>query len=79
MFPKAGTGKQQEEQHHHGTAKPIDPGLRQAITEQIESGNATNIQNDESKPAVYEIKYNGKIFTVEMGVLGQPRILETEG
>jgi hypothetical protein len=57
---------------------PIDPGLRQAITEQIESG-ATNIQNDESKPAVYEIKYNGKIYTVEMGVLGQPRILETGG
>jgi hypothetical protein len=57
----------------------IDPGLRLAITEQIESGNATNIQNDESKPAVYEIKYNGKTFTVEMGVLGQPRILETEG
>jgi hypothetical protein len=41
----------------------IDPGLRLAITEQIESGNATNIQNDESKPAVYEIKYNGKTFT----------------
>jgi hypothetical protein len=78
--PKAGTG-----QTTGGKVptpeqpKPIDPGLRQAITEQIESGNATNIQNDESKPAVYEIKYNGKIYTVEMGVLGQPRILETEG
>ena len=78
--PKAGTG-----QTPGGTAstteqpKPIDPGLRQAITEQIESRNATNIQADESKPAVYEIKYNGKIYTVEMGVLGQPRILETEG
>jgi hypothetical protein len=82
--PKAGTG-----QTPGGTAstpeqpKPtesgIDPGLRQAITEQIESRNATNIQADESKPAVYEIKYNGKIFTVEMGVLGQPRILKTEG
>jgi hypothetical protein len=78
--PKAGTG-----QTPGGTAplpeqpKPIDPGLRQAITNQIESGNAINIQNDESKPAVYEIKYNGKTFTVEMGVLGQPRILETEG
>ena len=78
--PKAGT-----EQTLGGTAstteqpKPIDPGLRLAITEQIESRNATNIQADESKPAVYEIKYNGKIYTVEMGVLGQPRILETEG
>jgi hypothetical protein len=78
--PKAGT-----EQTLGGTAstteqpKPIDPGLRLAITEQIESRNAINIQADESKPAVYEIKYNGKIFTVEMGVLGQPRILETEG
>jgi hypothetical protein len=78
--PKAGTG-----QSPGGTApppeqpKPIDPDLRQAITNQIESGNAINIQNDESKPAVYEIKYNGKTFTVEMGVLGQPRILETEG
>ena len=78
--PKAGTG-----QTPGGTAstteqpKPIDPGLRQAITEQIESNNAINIQADESKPAVYEIKYNGKIFTVEMGVLGQPRILKTEG
>jgi hypothetical protein len=78
--PKAGTG-----QTTGGIAstpeqpKPIDPDLRQAITNQIESGNAINIQNDESKPAVYEIKYNGKTFTVEMGVLGQPRILETEG
>jgi hypothetical protein len=61
------------------TESGIDPGLRQAITEQIESRNAINIQADESKPAVYEIKYNGKIFTVEMGVLGQPRILKTEG
>jgi hypothetical protein len=82
--PKAGTGQTTE-----GKVPPpeqpkppesgIDPGLRQAITEQIESRNATNIQADESKPAVYEIKYNGKIYTVEMGVLGQPRILETEG
>jgi hypothetical protein len=82
--PKAGTG-----QSPGGTAplpeqtKPpesgIDPGLRQAITEQIESGNATNIQNDESKPDVYEIKYNGKIFTIEMVEPGKPRILETEG
>jgi hypothetical protein len=82
--PKAGTG-----QTTGGTASTpeppaptesgIDTGLRQAITEQIESRNAINIQADESKPAVYEIKYNGKIFTVEMGVLGQPRILETEG
>jgi hypothetical protein len=58
---------------------PIDPDLRRAITEQIESGNATNIQNDESKPDVYEIKYNGKIFTIEMVEPGKPRILETEG
>jgi hypothetical protein len=43
----------------------IDPGLRQAITEQIESGNATNIQTDESKPAVYEIEYNGKTFLIQ--------------
>jgi hypothetical protein len=57
----------------------IDPGLRQAITEQIESGNAINIQNDESKPDVYEIKYNGKTFTIEMVEPGKPRILETEG
>jgi hypothetical protein len=64
----------------HGTAKtPIDPDLRRAITEQIESGNATNIQNDESKPDVYEIKYNGKIYTIEMVEPGKPRILETEG
>jgi hypothetical protein len=78
--PKAGTG-----QTPGGTAstteqpKPIDPGLRQAITEQIESNNATNIQNDESKPDVYEIKYNGKIYTIEMVEPGKPRILETEG
>jgi hypothetical protein len=57
----------------------IDPGLRQAITEQIESRNATNIQADKSKPAVYEVKYNGKIYTIEMVVLGQPRIMKTEG
>jgi hypothetical protein len=82
--PKAGTG-----QSPGGTAplpeqtKPpesgIDPGLRQAITEQIESGNATNIQNDESKPDVYEIKYNGKISYNRNGRTGKPRILETEG
>jgi hypothetical protein len=78
--PKAGTG-----QTPGGTAstteqpKPIDPGLRQAITEQIGSGNATNIQNDESKPPVYEIEYNGEIYTIEMVEPGKPRILEPEG
>jgi hypothetical protein len=78
--PKAGTGQTTEgKASTTEQPKPIDPGLRQAITEQIESRNATNIQADESKPAVYEIKYNGKIYTVEMGVLGQPRILKTEG
>jgi hypothetical protein len=82
--PKAGTGQTtggiaSTPEQSKPTESGIDPGLRQAITEQIESRNATNIQADESKPAVYEIKYNGKIYTVEMGVLGQPRILETEG
>jgi len=53
-----------------GTAKKltesgIDPGLRQAITEQIGSGNATNIQTDESKPPVYEVEYNGKTFLIQ--------------
>ena len=57
----------------------IDPGLRQAITEQIESGNATNIQTDESKPPVYEVEYNGEIYTIEMVEPGKPRILEPEG
>jgi hypothetical protein len=82
--PKAGTGQTTEgkastPEQPKPTESGIDPGLRQAITEQIESRNATNIQTDESKPAVYEIEYNGKIYTVEMGVLGQPRILKTEG
>jgi hypothetical protein len=82
--PKAGTGQTTEgkastPEQPKPTESGIDPGLRQAITEQIESNNATNIQTDESKPAVYEIEYNGKIYTVEMGVLGQPRILKTEG
>jgi hypothetical protein len=82
--PKAGTGQTTEgkastPEQPKPTESGIDPGLRQAITEQIESGNATNIQTDESKPPVYEIEYNGEIYTVEMGVLGQPRILKTEG
>jgi hypothetical protein len=82
--PKAGTGQTTEgkastPEQPKPTESGIDPGLRQAITEQIESNNATNIQTDKSKPAVYEIEYNGKIYTVEMGVLGQPRILKTEG
>jgi hypothetical protein len=78
--PKAGTG-----QTLGGTAstteqpKPIDPGLRQAITEQIGSGNARNIQNDDSKPPVYEIEYNGEIHTIEMVEPGKPRIMEPEG
>jgi hypothetical protein len=78
--PKAGTG-----QTPGGTAstteqpKPIDPGLRRAITEQIESNKATNIQTDDSKPAVYEIEYNGEIYTVEMVEPGKPRIMEPEG
>jgi hypothetical protein len=47
------------------TESGIDPGLRQAITEQIGSGNATNIQTDESKPPVYEVEYNGKTFLIQ--------------
>jgi hypothetical protein len=43
----------------------IDPGLRQAITEQIGSGNATNIQTDESKPPVYEVEYKGETFLIQ--------------
>ena len=64
--PKAGTG-----QTLGGTAstteqpKPIDPGLRQAITEQIESRNAINIQADESKPPVYEVEYKGETFLIQ--------------
>jgi hypothetical protein len=68
--PKAGTG-----QTTGGTASTpeppaptesgIDTGLRQAITEQIESGNATNIQNDESKPPVYEVEYKGETFLIQ--------------
>ena len=57
----------------------IDPGLRQAITEQIGSGNARNIQNDDSKPPVYEIEYNVEIYTIEMVEPGKPRIMEPEG
>jgi hypothetical protein len=43
----------------------IDPDLRQAITEQIESGNAPNIQNDDSKPPVYEVEYKGETFLIQ--------------
>jgi hypothetical protein len=68
---KKDTGEPQE--------TPIDPGLRQAATNQIESGKAPNIQNDDSKPPVYEIEYNGKIFKIEMVEPGKPRILEPEG
>jgi hypothetical protein len=63
---KAGTG-----QSPGGTApppeqpKPIDPDLRQAITNQIESGNAPNIQNDDSKPPVYEVEYKGETFLIQ--------------
>jgi len=59
--------------------KPIDPGLLQAITEQIDSGDAPNIQADDSKPPVYEVKYDGKIYQIEMVVPGKPRILQSEG
>jgi len=59
--------------------KPIDPGLLQAITEQIDSGDAPNIQTDESKPPVYEVEYNGKIYKIEMVEPGNPRILQSEG
>jgi hypothetical protein len=61
------------------TESGIDPGLRQAATNQIESGNARNIQNDDSKPPVYEIEYNGEIYTIEMVEPGKPRIMEPEG
>jgi hypothetical protein len=47
------------------TESGIDTGLRQAITEQIESGNATNIQTDESKPPVYEVEYKGETFLIQ--------------
>ena len=47
------------------TESGIGPGLRQAITEQIDSGNATNIQTDKSKPPVYEVEYNGKTFLIQ--------------
>jgi hypothetical protein len=82
--PKAGTGQTtggtaSTPEQSKPTESSIDTGLRQAITEQIESNNAINIQNDESKPDVYEIKYNGKIYTIEMVEPGKPRILETEG
>lgn len=59
--------------------KPIDSGLLQAITEQIDSGDAPNIQTDKSKPPVYEVEYNGKIYKIEMVEPGNPRILQPEG
>jgi len=59
--------------------KPIDPGLLQAITEQIDSGDAPNIQTDESKPPVYEVEYNGEIYKIEMVEPGNPRILQPGG
>jgi len=68
--PKAETG-----QKPGGTASPpespaptepgIDESLRRAVTEQIESGKATNIQTDDSKPPVYEIEYNGKTLRIQ--------------
>ena len=61
------------------TESGIDEGLRRAVTEQIKSGNAPNIQTDDSKPPVYEIEYNGEIYQIEMVEPGQPRILKTEG
>lgn len=61
------------------TESGIDEGLRRAVTEQIKSGKAINIQTDDSLPPVYEIEYNGKIYQIEMVEPGQPRILKTEG
>ena len=82
--PKAGTGQTTEgkastPEQPKPTEPGIDTGLRQAITEQIGSGNARNIQNDDSKPPVYEIEYNGEIYTIEMVEPGKPRIMEPEG
>jgi hypothetical protein len=82
--PKAGTGQTTEgkastPEQPKPTESDIDTGLRQAITEQIGSGNARNIQNDDSKPPVYEIEYNGEIYTIEMVEPGKPRIMEPEG
>ena len=57
----------------------IDLGLRQAITEQIESNKAINIQTDDKKPPVYEIEHDGKTYQIEISVPGKPRILKTEG
>ena len=82
--PKAGTGQTtggvaSTPEQPKPTESGIDTGLRQAITEQIGSGNARNIQNDDSKPPVYEIEYNGEIYTIEMVEPGKPRIMEPEG
>ena len=68
--PKAGTGQTTEgkastPEQPKPTESGIDPGLRQAITNQIESGNATNIQTDESKPPVYEVEYKGETFLIQ--------------
>jgi hypothetical protein len=81
---KAGTGQTTGEtaktpEPPAPTESGIDTGLRQAITEQIGSGNARNIQNDDSKPPVYEVEYNGEIYTIEMVEPGKPRIMEPEG
>lgn len=82
--PKAETGQTPEgaasaTEQPAPTESGIDEGLRRAITEQIKSGNAPNIQTDDSKPPVYEIEYNGEIYQIEMVEPGQPRILKTEG
>jgi hypothetical protein len=56
------------------TESGIDEGLRQAFGKQVESG-ADNIQVDPHKPPVYEIEYNGEIYTIEQSKPGQQRIL----
>lgn len=82
--PKAETGQTAEgtastTEPPASTESGIDEGLRRAVTEQIKSGKAINIQTDDSLPPVYEIEYNGKIYQIEMVEPGQPRILKTEG
>jgi hypothetical protein len=61
------------------TESGIDSGLRQALTDQVESGKAINIQTDDKKPPVYEIEHYGKTYQIEISVPGKPRILKTEG
>ena len=68
--PKAETGQTAEgtastTEPPASTESGIDEGLRRALIEQVESGNAPNIQTDESKPPVYEIEYNGRFFQIQ--------------